>query len=63
MSDDKHTIRDDRNRSVISSPEIYSPLFTNGDVEEIRRAANSPVYKRLQQLVAERLAAVPPVAK
>ena len=62
MSDDEITIRDDKNRSVIESPEIYSPLFTNGAVD-FRKVAESPVYKRLLQLVEERLAAVPPAAK
>jgi hypothetical protein len=60
MSDDTTTIRDDENRIVFSSPEIYSPIFANGSVEDIRKAANSPVYKLLLQLVDERLA---PVAK
>ena len=63
MSDDENTIRDDRHSSVIESPEVYSPLFTNGSVEDIRKAAKSPVYKRLLQLVDERLAAVAPAAK
>jgi hypothetical protein len=63
MSDDTTTILDDENRIVFSSPEIYSPIFTNGSVEDIRKAANSPVYKRLLQLVDERLAAVSPAAK
>jgi hypothetical protein len=57
MSDDEPTIRDDKNRIVFSSPEIYSPLFTNGSVEDIRKAASSPVYKLLLRLVDERLAA------
>ena len=56
MSDDKTTILDDENRSVIESPEIYSPIFTNGAVD-FRKVAESPVYKRLLQLVDERLAA------
>jgi hypothetical protein len=63
MSDDTHTILDDGNSSVIESPEIFSPLFANGDVEEIRKAARSPVYKLLQKLVEERLAAAAPAAK
>ena len=62
MSDDEITIRDDRHSSVFSSPEIYSPLFTNGSAD-FRKVAESPVYKRLLQLVEERLAAVPPAAK
>jgi hypothetical protein len=57
MSDDNATIRDDDNSIVFSSPEIYSPIFTNGSVEDIRKAANSPVYKLLLKLVDERLAA------
>jgi hypothetical protein len=57
MSDDETTIRDDRHTSVFSSPEIYSPIFTNGSVEDIRKAAQSPVYKLLLKLVDERLAA------
>jgi hypothetical protein len=63
MSDDTHTIFDDGNSSVIESPEIFSPLFTNGDVEEIRKAARSPLYKRLLKLADERLAAAAPAAK
>lgn len=63
MSDDEITVRDDDNSSVFSSPEIYSPLFANGSVEDIRKAANSPVYKRLLELVDERLRAVAPAAK
>jgi hypothetical protein len=62
MSDDETTIRDDRHSSVISSPEIYSPLFTNGTAD-FREVAKSPVYKRLRQLVEERLAAPSPAAK
>ena len=62
MSDDETTIRDDDNSFVYSSPEIYSPIFTNGTAD-FREVAKSPVYKRLRQLVAERLAAAPPVAK
>ena len=62
MSDDEHTILDDRNSSVIESPEIYSPIFSNGSAD-FRKVAQSPVYKRLQQLVAERLAAAAPAAK
>jgi hypothetical protein len=58
MSDDETTIRDDKNRSVIESPEIYSPLFTNG-AADFRKVAESPVYKRLLKLVEERLAAAP----
>jgi hypothetical protein len=61
MSDDKHSIQEDRHSSVFSSPEIFSPVFTNGDVAEIRKAAKSPLYKRLLQLADERLAAAPPV--
>jgi hypothetical protein len=56
MSDDKTTILDDENRSVIESPEIYSPIFTNGAVD-FRKVAESPVYKLLLKLVDERLAA------
>jgi hypothetical protein len=62
MSDDETTVRDDDNSIVISSPEIYSPIFTNGSAD-FRKVAQSPVYKRLQQLVAERLAAAAPAAK
>jgi hypothetical protein len=62
MSHDETIIRDDKNRSVIESPEIYSPLFTNGSAD-FRKVAESPVYKRLLKLVEERLAAVPPAAK
>ena len=62
MSDDKITVRDDDNSSVFSSPEIYSPLFTNG-ATDFRKVAESPVYKRLLQLVEERLAAASPAAK
>ncbi|HEX5618795.1 MAG TPA: hypothetical protein VFX51_10260 [Solirubrobacteraceae bacterium] len=62
MSDDETTIRDDDNRIVFSSPEIYSPLFTNGTAD-FRAVAKSPVYKRLRQLVEERLAAASPAAK
>jgi hypothetical protein len=62
MSDDETIIRDDKNRIVFSSPEIYSPIFTNGTAD-FRKVAESPVYKRLLRLVEERLAAVPPAAK
>jgi hypothetical protein len=63
MSEDTHSVRGDDNSSVVSSPEIYSPLFTNGSVEDIRRAARSPVYKRLLKLADQRLTPVPPLAK
>jgi hypothetical protein len=62
MSDDETTIRDDDNNGVFSSPEIYSPLFTNG-AADFRKVAESPVYKRLLKLVEERLAAAAPAAK
>ena len=62
MSDDKHTIHDADNSSVVESPEIYSPVFVNGSVADIRKAANSPVFKRLLQLADERLAPVTPAA-
>ena len=62
MGDDDTKIRDDDNSIVFSSPEIYSPLFTNG-AADFRKVAESPVYKRLLKLVEERLAAVPPAAK
>jgi hypothetical protein len=63
MSDDKTTIRDDDDSSVFTSPEIFSPVFTNGDVAEIRRAASSPLFKRLLKLADERLAPAAPLAK
>jgi hypothetical protein len=62
MSDDETIIRDDKHRIVFSSPEIYSPIFTNGSAD-FRKVAESPVYKRLLQLVEERLAAASPAAK
>jgi hypothetical protein len=62
MSDDETTVRDERNSIVFSSPEIYSPIFTNGSAD-FREVAKSPVYKRLRQLVEERLAAASPAAK
>jgi hypothetical protein len=61
MSDNETTIRDD-DSIVFSSPEVYSPLFTNGGAD-FRKVAESPVYKRLLRLVEERLAAAPPAAK
>jgi hypothetical protein len=56
MSDEKTTIIDDENRMVFSSPEIYSPIFTNG-AADFHKVAESPVYKLLLKLVDERLAA------
>jgi hypothetical protein len=56
MSDETTAIRDDDNSVVFSSPEIYSPIFTNG-AADFRKVAQSPVYKLLLKLVDERLAA------
>jgi hypothetical protein len=56
MSDD--TTTRDEHSSVIESPEIFSPVFANGAVAEIREAAKSPSFKRLLRLANERLAPV-----
>ena len=57
MSDDT-TPRADEHSSVIESPEIFSPVFINGAVAEVREAAKSPGFKRLLRLANERLAPV-----
>lgn len=60
MSDYTSPTSDDEHSSVIESAQIFSPVFSNGAVAEIRKAARSAGFKRLLLLADERVA---PVAK